>query len=325
MSAELSIRRQRSPERYSHAFGGSVERLPEGWVCGRHCNIGGDPVRPMRMDLVLMHPGLGIALLDIGERTEKAEEVLRARLEEARFGAIFGGYLPVVHGCLGPDEVPDMAEIARAFDRVPPLSVSGGSAWISTASRLIVPVDQAWADNWEGAPSRGAAGRTGSTPEPVRAAKVVPLRRVASVQAPAAEAEDLVLPIEAPPRRRKAPWLLAGSAGIAVVAVLAGLLLNSGSRPEGAAKTAVVTAPVQPAQSPVLAVTPVSAPHLAPTPVQPVSPPIVTGRPVVATPVSPPAAAHRPPSRPVRMVRERANSPARKPVQRPAAHRPGRT
>ncbi len=321
MSAELSIRGQRTPEHYSHAFGGSVERLPEGWSCGRQCDIGGDPGRPVRVDLVLLHPGLGVALLDIGERTGGAEEVLRARLEEARFGAIFGGYLPVLHGCLGIDEVPDIAEIARAFDQVPPLSVSGGSAWMSTVSRLIVPVDRVWADNWAGASNRGAAPRV--VAEPVRHGNVVPLRRVASVQSPAAEPEDLVLPVEPPVVRSRKSWLVAGGGGIAALAVLAGLWLGSGSRPEpGAVATGVVT-PVQTAPAPVASALPVvESPRPAAT--APMATALATTAPVVVAPLVTPPAVQRPLSRPVRMERPVRARPPAKPAQRTASHRSGR-
>jgi hypothetical protein len=319
MSAELLIRGQRSPERYSHAFGGSVERLPEGWVCGRHCDIGGDPGRPVRVGLVLLHPGLGVALLDIGERTEGAEEVFRARLEEARFGAIFGGYLPVLHGCLGPEEMPDVAEITRAFDQVPPLSVSGGSAWMSTVSRLIVPVDRVWADNWAGAANRGAAPRAA---EPVRQGNVVPLRRVASVQPPAAEPEDMVLPAEPPPVQPRKPWLVAGGAGVALAAVAAGLWLGSMGRPEPAGRSApVAAAEAAPAEAvPVVASAPTVAPSLLAAPVAAAA--AIAAASVATAPAAP--VAQRPLSRPVRLERPVRARPPAKPAQRTVAPRPGR-
>ena len=330
MSAELSIRGHRPAERYSHAFGGSVERLPEGWSCGRHCDIGGDPGRPARLDLVLLHPGLGIVLLDIGARTEGAEEILRARLDEARFGAIFGGYLPVIHGCLGADEVPDIAEITRAFDRVPPLSVSGGSAWMSTVSRLIVPVDRIWADNWAGAPNRGAAPRL--VAEPLREAKVVPLRRVAAVQPPAAEPEDLApLPLTEPPApRSRLRWMMAAGAGLAAVVVAGALWLTPGPR---SATTAQIPAPAAGVGGMAATVAPVAAmgalaampPSPTPAPQAAVAPPApipVATAPVVRTPA--PVAVQRPVTRPVRLERPtRVRAPV-KPTPRSATHRPGR-
>ncbi|WP_043363538.1 hypothetical protein [Belnapia sp. F-4-1] len=316
MSAELSIRGQRVPERYSHAFGGSVVRLPEGWICGRHCDIGGDPGRPVRVDLVLLHPGLGVALLDFGERTEGAEQVLRARLEEARFGAIFGGFLPVLHGSLGNDEVPDMAGIARAFDQVPPLSVSGGSAWISTVARLVVPVDRAWADNWVGAPNRGVAPRMPA--QASHGGSVVPLRRVAAVQPPAAEPEDLAMPVEPPLPRARKPWVMASGAGVAAVAVLAGLWFGSGSRPQPVTREAPAAGIVTPVQA---GPTPVAA-ALPPMPMLP-APAAMAPVPVVA-PMVPPPAVHRPLSRPVRMERPVRARPPAKPAQRTASQRSGR-
>jgi hypothetical protein len=316
MSAELSIRGHRPPERYSHAFGGSVDRLPDGWSCGRHCDIGGEPGQPVRIDLVLLHPGLGVVLLDIGARTERAEEILRARLEEARFGAIFGGYLPVIHGCLAPDEVPAIAEIARAFDQVPPLSVSGGSAWMSTVSRLVVPVDRVWADNWDGAPNRGAAPRL--LAEPLREAKVVPLRRVATVQPPDAAPEDLVPPAKPPAVPSRKPWLIGAGAALAAMAVAAGLWLSPGQRPEPAARNPLAAASIAvPAAIAPMAVA--ATPALMPPSAMPTPP--AAAAPMVTAPA---IAVQRPASRPVRLERPaRVRAPA-KPAPRAAVHRPGR-
>ncbi|SDB07174.1 hypothetical protein SAMN02927895_00078 [Belnapia rosea] len=336
MSAELSIRGQRSPSRYSPAFGGSVERLPEGWVCGRHCDIGGDPGRPVRMDLVLMHPGLGIALLDIGEPSEGAEQVLRGRLEEARFGAIFGGYLPIIQGRIGADEVPVIAEIARAFDRQPPLSVSGGSAWMSTACRLITPIDRIWADNWEGAPNR-LAGQRPSQAMPERRATVVPLRRMAAVPPPAAEPDDMTLP-PIPPKRSWMRWGIAAGGGLTGLAALALLAWPVGRPAPEPARPVAAQAPVAPATpSPTLTATPVLAMPAVPPPILPAAQ-MQSGTPAraaVAPVVTPPPtqsapAAKRPPSRQVRIVRPvrdraaTARKPAR-PAQPAATRTPGRT
>jgi hypothetical protein len=185
MSAQISYREHGFRERYSPAFGGTVERLPEGWVCGRNCDIGGEPGRPVRIDLVLMHPALGIALINRKTRTEGAEDTLRERLEEARFSAIFGGYLPILHYAIQPDELPSIAEIERAFDGMKPLSLAGGNAWLPVVASVVMPVERRWTDNLAGAPNKAKdAWRVGSASTDGRpygrAAEVVPLRRVAS-------------------------------------------------------------------------------------------------------------------------------------------------
>lgn len=185
MSAQISYREQNARERYSPAFGGTVERLPEGWVCGLNCDIGGEPGRPVRIDLVLMHPTLGIALVDRKTRTEHAEDTLRERLEEARFSAIFSGYLPVLHCAIQPDELPSIAAIERAFGDMKPLSLAGGNGWLPVVASVVMPIERRWSDNVDGAPNKAAdaprAGSASTDGRPYgRAAEVVPLRRVAS-------------------------------------------------------------------------------------------------------------------------------------------------
>ncbi|RYG01828.1 MAG: hypothetical protein EON94_07020, partial [Caulobacteraceae bacterium] len=185
MSAQVSYREYGSRERYSPALGGTVERLPKEWVCGRDCDIGGEPGRPVRINLVLMHPVLGIALIERETLTEGAEDILRERLEEARFGAIFGGYLPILHCATQPDELPSLAGIERAFGGMEPLSLAGGNAWLPVVAKIVMPAGRQWADNLEGAPNKAkVAPSVGSAPTDGRpygrAADVIPLRRVAS-------------------------------------------------------------------------------------------------------------------------------------------------
>jgi hypothetical protein len=286
MSAQISYREHSSRERYSPAFGGTVERLPEGWVCGRHCDIGGEPGRPVRIDLVLMHPALGIALIDRKTQTEGAEDTLRERLEEARFSAIFSGYLPVLHCAIQPDELPSIVAIERAFNGMEPLSLAGGNAWLPVVASVVMPVERRWNDNFDGAPNKAEdAPRAGSASTDKRlygrAAEVVPLRRVVSggiLDAAETDAEES--PIAMSLRRRWAlsasalPWKRIGVAvplgaciiGIGMLAV--GWAGSDPALPAAEAQTAIstqtqiaepLTAPDAPAA---LSVLPIVAPPL---------------------------------------------------------------
>jgi hypothetical protein len=298
MSAQISDREHGSRERYSPAFGGTVERLPEGWVCGRSCDIGGEPGRPVRIDLVLMHPALGIALIDRKTRTEGAEDTLRERLEEARFSAIFGGYLPVLHCAIQSDELPAIAEIERAFGEMEPLSLAGGNAWLPVVASVVMPVERRWNDNLDGAPNKAKdAPRVGSASTDgrprSRAAEVVPLRRVASGGLlGAAETEAEESPVVMRLWRR---WALSASAlpwkrvGVAVpigacilgVGVLAVGWAGSGPAVPAAEAQTAIPAPIQIAE-------PLT------TPDAPAAPSVL---PIVAPPLlaAPAAAKPRPP------------------------------
>jgi hypothetical protein len=125
-----------------------------------------------------MHPRLGVALIDLGELREEAEAVLRRSLAEARFGAAFPGYLPILHGSVEPSELPSLTEILEEeFAALPPLSLAGGGAWTEVMSHIVVPGDRIWTDNLEGVP----AGRDGRYPRRAAGsgpAQVVPLRLV---------------------------------------------------------------------------------------------------------------------------------------------------
>ena len=186
---------------------------------------------------------------------------------------------------------------------------------MSTVSRLVVPVDGVWADNWVGAPNRGAAPRLPM--EAMRGGNVVPLRRLAAVQPPAAEPEDLAMPVEPPAPRTGRHRLMAGGAGITVLAVLAGLWLGSGRRAEPTAQHLVgVTAPTQA----VAAAVPVTPTPVAAPPVAPVQ--AMTATPVLAPPVVvPPPVVQRPVARPVRVERPARSRPPAKPAQRAAPQR----
>jgi hypothetical protein len=154
----------------------------------------------VRVDYVLMHPQLGVALIELGKLEGDAEDVLRRRLTEARFDAIFPGHLPILHGSVDEAELPSLTEIlVEEFAGLPPVSLAGGDAWVEAIGHIVVPADGIWTDNREGA-SAGLGGRhprrsAGSGP-----ARIVPLRLVhpappSGAQNPYAEedeAEELV-------------------------------------------------------------------------------------------------------------------------------------
>ena len=129
------------------------DRLPDGWVCGRRCDVGGPVGEPVVVDYVLMHPRLGIALIDLREPIHDAAAFLLQRLEETGFNRIFAGHLPVMHGVLRDHDLPAVTDLLdAAFAELPPLTIGGGEAWVRMIERTVVPGDRIWTDNLEGAP-----------------------------------------------------------------------------------------------------------------------------------------------------------------------------
>ncbi|WP_128080065.1 SH3 domain-containing protein [Roseicella frigidaeris] len=134
--------------------------LPPGWVGLERCNLSPVPGQTVAVRHVLLHPFVGIALIDIApEATHGAEPALRARLDAARFGAIFPGHLPVVHLQVTPQELRLLDTILpAAFANLPPISLPGGDGWVGVVRRSLAPRSPARG------PSPAAPGRAGRPP-----------------------------------------------------------------------------------------------------------------------------------------------------------------
>jgi hypothetical protein len=96
---------------------------PAEWQVLRGCRVGGKPI-----PLVLMHPKHGVVL--VGGPPD-GPTLLRRRLEQARFPAVFNGHLPVIQ--LGSPDAP----AAPALAAEPPLSMPGGDAWVAAVERAL--------------------------------------------------------------------------------------------------------------------------------------------------------------------------------------------
>lgn len=298
--------------------------LPPGWLCLQDCNLSGQLNQPVVVPFVLLHPDVGVALIDVTPiANPEAEIVLRRRLEAARFGSIFPGFLPILHLRLDRADLPSTETILRdAFAALPPLSVPGGDGWISVVRRALVPRD----------PGRAAA-HSGLPVEPIqrpaRRAEAPPRytdtespdmlhREVAARAATDGPADDFA---PEPPARPAHPLpliIMSGVGGLIAVLALLGLL-NTGPNTRNAAEdTAVVSAPPAPPAAPPLAAppAPVPAPSVVASAPKPPPPPASAAAP--ATPVPAPAAAMPPPPRDAASTAAGASAtPA--PAQRPAA------
>lgn len=111
------------------------QTLGPDWLQLRDTALGGEPI-----DLVLLHPRRGIALLQLAPRwTVDAPARLRHRLDQARFGAIFHGHLPVVHRLIQPGEAAALPRLlAEAFAGQPALDLPAGDAWLRVVHRALL-------------------------------------------------------------------------------------------------------------------------------------------------------------------------------------------
>ena len=113
---------------------------------------------------VLIHPGQGIAVLDVSpSETPDAVDAVRARLGVARFEAIFAGHLPVVHLRAAPWQVPALQDLLdEAFAALPPLNLPGGDAWARVAARALTAESQALSRGVEPRPFPGTESQPSS-------------------------------------------------------------------------------------------------------------------------------------------------------------------
>ena len=140
--------------------------LPPGWLCLQDCNLSGQFGQPVVVPFVLMHPDVGVALIDLAPAANPdAESVLRRRLEAARFESIFSGFLPILHLRLDRADLPSTETILRdAFAALPRLSVPGGDGWVNVVRRALLPRDLGRAAPHSAGPPGAAAGRAPRRP-----------------------------------------------------------------------------------------------------------------------------------------------------------------
>lgn len=286
--------------------------LPPGWLCLWDCNLSGQLNQPVVVPFVLIHPDVGVALIDVApDANPEADMILRRRLEGARFESIFPGFLPILHLTLDRADLPSVETILRdAFAALPPLSVPGGDGWTSVVRRALVPRD----------PGRGAA-HSGLPTEYVER----PLRHIGSARETDTESDMLHREVTAHTTTKPSfeddapdptvrpshplPWVIMSGVGglIAILAVFG--LLNKGADTRNPAEEASVAS----ASTPSVAA-PVAPPLSAPAPPAPSSVAAAPKPPPVAPP---PAVAPAPPAPDASATAGASALPS--PAQRPAA------
>jgi hypothetical protein len=117
-----------------------------GWVVFRDCLLADDGRGARaRVRYALLHPKIGIALLDVppGATTPGAPDRMRRSLDAAGFRLAFGDYPPIVYLCVPSRALSAIASpLAREFGSLPPLALPGGEAWVAAAQRALAAVEE---------------------------------------------------------------------------------------------------------------------------------------------------------------------------------------
>jgi hypothetical protein len=120
----------------------AVAAMRPGWIVLRGCALadGDGHAPPARVRYALLHPKIGIALLDIlpGATTLGARDRLRRLLDAAEFRRAFGDYPPIVYLCVPLRTLSGLEPLlAEEFDLLPPLALAGADAWVGAAQRVL--------------------------------------------------------------------------------------------------------------------------------------------------------------------------------------------
>ncbi|MCC7282391.1 MAG: hypothetical protein IT556_08410, partial [Acetobacteraceae bacterium] len=158
--------------------GGSGGRLDKGW---KLLGAGGIALGPS--DIVLAHPNVGVALLQIEPCwTPDAVQRLRDLLEDSGFSARFPGQLPVIHRRFRSELLPELPTLlGEAFAWQAPMSLPPGAPWIEALSAAI-------------ADARHEAGEAPAAGMGVAAAPPAPAAELAAPPAPSLPAPSLPAP-----------------------------------------------------------------------------------------------------------------------------------
>ena len=122
------------------ALGRAITTMRPGWTALRGCVLDTGDVAPAPVRYALLHPQVGIALLDVvpGPTTPRAPDHLRRKLGAAAFGAKFGCIPPILYFCIPVRALPDVGYLLEhEFSRQPPSPLPPGDAWV-TAARAIL-------------------------------------------------------------------------------------------------------------------------------------------------------------------------------------------
>src|SRR6202035_3431426 len=130
-----------SPDEARATLAGTLATLPDPWTLLRYRRIGDEQAEPV--EVVLVHPEIGVALVDEAPRDPAASaRRLREHLEQQRFGEFFPGELPIVSMSVGADDFETLGDrLAAAFEAAPSLSLADADWADAVIELLMVPDD----------------------------------------------------------------------------------------------------------------------------------------------------------------------------------------
>lgn len=118
------------------ALGQAVATMRPGWTALRGCVLDTGDAAPVPVAYALLHPQVGIALLDLvpGRTTPHAPDHLRRTLNAAAFGCI----PPILYFCIPVRALPDVGYLLEhEFSRQPPSPLPRGDAWVTAAQAIL--------------------------------------------------------------------------------------------------------------------------------------------------------------------------------------------
>ena len=122
------------------ALSHAVLTMRPGWVALRGCVLDTGDAAPAPVRYALLHPHVGIALLDVvpGRTTPHAPDHLRRALDAVAFGAEFGCVPPILYFCIPVRVLPDAGYLLEhEFSRQPPSPLPRGDAWAAAAQAIL--------------------------------------------------------------------------------------------------------------------------------------------------------------------------------------------
>ena len=295
----------------------TLRALPEPWtlLCNRQI-AGADGTQPVPVDLVLVHPEIGVALVDEAPRDPTpAVAAFRDYLATQRFSEFCPGDLPIVALSVPIEEAAEAGErLAAAFDAAPLLSIVDRDWADAIIELLLIPDDLAMAP---AAAVEGAAAPGLAEEEPELPPEIRPMRPdLAPADAPMTGALDRtpetdpwesLTDWESPRIPLRVDWPIVASAAAAAAerrrrrlagAAILGLLLVGGAagaawqlaREEPRLDEAALAPPPQDIEIPLAPplVQHPSAPPPAPPREPPAQPVILAAKPLALLPPPPP-------------------------------------
>lgn len=122
------------------ALSHAVLTMGPGWIALRGCVLDTGDAAPAPVRYALLHPQVGIALLDVapGRTTPHAPDHLRRALDAVAFGAEFGCIPPILYFCIPVRALPDVGYLLEyEFSRQPPSPLPRGDAWVAAAQAIL--------------------------------------------------------------------------------------------------------------------------------------------------------------------------------------------